>query len=335
MSFFRPKEPLYVIGPLAHLPERVVDNEEMVQWMGTGRAGWIEKRSGIVRRHWVSESESCSDLALKAALRLKAEHNLDFKRVRQLVLSTVSGDYPTPPTAPLVQHRLGLENVGAFDVGAACAGFVTGLHISAGLTASTGEDHLLVSSEVRSKFLDPQDFATAVLFGDGAAAALVTTDPSGATYELCASQLFADGSIATAIHIAGGGSRLPYSRMENQNQCFLHMENSAGLFLKAAEGMSEALVQFLNRLEVPLEKIAWVVPHQANLFLIRDIARRLKIDGQKVFETVQYTGNTSGASVGIALGELKKRTSLLPGDPIALLSAGGGGLAACALLICR
>lgn len=331
MSFFRAEKPVYLVGPAAHLPARVVRNEELVEWMGAGRASWIEKRSGIASRHWAADDEACSDLAVAAAQKLFRE-GVSQERVRQLVLTTVSADYPTPPTAPLVQDRLGLTNVGAFDLGAACAGFVTGLHVSAGLVTATGQDHLLISSEVRSKFLNKKDFATAVLFGDGASAALVTARPEGASFRFVASQLFSDGQVATVINIAAGGSRLPHSQNDDPAKCFLHMEDSASLFLKASEGMAEAATRFLAGLGVALERVAWIVPHQANQHLIRDIARRMGVPGQKVFETIQHTGNTSGASVGIALSELRATKKLNEGDLIVLLSAGGGGLAACSLL---
>lgn len=332
MSFLKPAQPVYLIGPDHYLPKRLVTNDALVEWMGAGRASWIEKRTGISSRHWVDDSQSCSDLAVEAANNFFKSEKFDKSRLGQIILTTVSGDYPTPPTAPLVQNRLGLENVGAFDLGAACAGFVSGLHTAASMAIATHQDQLLISSEVRSKFLDKGDFATAVLFGDGASAAAVSLDSKNAKYELLASRLFSDGAVATVINIAAGGSRLPSSKNVDPSKNFLHMEDSASLFLKAAEGMSEAATRFLADLAIPIEKISFVVPHQANLLLIRDIGRRMKISEGKIFETIQQTGNTSGASVGIALSLLNKSGKLKKNDYILLLSAGGGGLAACALL---
>jgi 3-oxoacyl-[acyl-carrier-protein] synthase-3 len=333
MSLLKVSDPIYLLGPEHHLPEREVTNEDLVEWMGAGRASWIEKRTGIQKRHWAQENESCSDLAVKAGEKLFSSFAIEREKIKHLVLTTVSGDYPTPPTSPLVQDRLKLKDVGAFDLGAACAGFATGLHVCAGLVGATHSDHLLLSSEIRSKFLSKEDFATAVLFGDGASAVVISQIKSkAAKFRFHASQLFSDGKVATVINIAAGGSRLPYHQSSDHKQGFLHMEDSASLFLKAAEGMSEAATQFLKNLGIAQEKIAWVVPHQANLLLVRDIARRMNLPGEKVFETIQHTGNTSGASVGIALSMLAQKNVLKSGEFILLLSAGGGGLAACCLL---
>lgn len=336
MSFHAAAKDVFLHGPVSHLPARKVSNDDLIAWMGRDiRASWIEHRTGIESRHWASDEEACSDLAAAAAEKLFADFPSKKAEARQLILATISGDYPTPPTAPLLQHRLGLRQVGAFDLTAACAGFVTGLHTAAQLHVASGETQLLLASEIRSKFLAKDDLAATALFGDGAAACFVSGEENGASFRYQASQLFSDGTVADIIAIQAGGSRLPYERAQNVEDRFLKMKKGATLFVKAAEGMAEAATQFLARVNLTVKDLDWVVPHQANLHLVRDVSRRLDLPAEKVVETVQFTGNTSGASVGIALAHLRANGRAPSRSRVLLLAAGGGGLAACALLEAR
>lgn len=334
MSFHRPREEIFIHGPVSFLPKNKVTNDDLIAWMGRDiRGSWIEHRTGIQSRHWASDEEACSDLAVAAAEKLFAEFPEHKEKARQVILATISGDYPTPPTAPLLQHRLGLKDVGAMDLTAACAGFVTGVHASAQFCASTGEDQLLIASEIRSKFLAKDDLAATALFGDGSAACFLSKEPGN--FRVIATQTFSDGSVADIIAIQAGGSRLPYEKAVNADDKHLKMKKGATLFVKAAEGMADAGLRFLQRMNLTVKDIDWVVPHQANLHLVRDVTRRLEVAQEKVVETVQFTGNTSGASVGIALAHLRASGGVAKGHRILLLAAGGGGLAACALLEAR
>lgn len=333
MSFHQPKADIFIHGPVAYLPARKMTNEDLIQWMGRDiRPSWISHRTGIESRHWAADGEACSDLAAAAAEKLFREYPDLKQEARQLMLATISGDYPTPPTAPLLQHRLGLRDVGAMDLTAACAGFTTAVHACAQFCAATGETQLLIASEIRSKFLAKDDLAATALFGDGAAACFVSREAKNASFHYVASQTFSDGSVADIIAIQAGGSRLPYERSTNPDERYLKMKKGATLFVKAAEGMAEAGERFLAKLGLKVADIDWVVPHQANLHLVRDVARRLNVQPERVIETVQFTGNTSGASVGIALSRLNEGGAASKGARVLLLAAGGGGLAACALL---
>ncbi len=332
MSTFRPREPIYLKGPFSHLPAKTVDNEAIIKWMGAKiRSSWIEKRTGIKSRQWV-ENESCSDLALAAAEKLLVARPELRSKIRQVILGTVSGDFISPPTSPLLQEKLGLTDCGAFDVGAACAGFVTGLHVGGSLAFSTGETQLLICSEIRSKYLSPKDFATAVLFGDGSAAVGIDTDPKGADFKLLGTKLASDGSVFDLISIPAGGSKRPFTSETDPEEAFLKMHDGASIFLKAVHAMTELPRQLLTELGIREEDLAWIVPHQANLLLINEIEKRFLGPTGRTIETVSRTGNTSGASVGIALDALRSRPELKKGDRILLASAGGGGLAACAVL---
>lgn len=333
MSFQSPTQPIYLRGPFGIVPDRRVDNQAVVDWMQSKiRPSWIEKRTGIQTRHWVAENESTSDLAFRACEKL-FNYSPDLKaQVRNIQLTTISGDFLTPPTSPLLQNRLGLKDSGAVDLGAACAGFVTGLHYSASLAASTNEVQLLVAADVRSKFIDPSDFATAVLFGDGAAACLVSNQEIEHDFIFLGSQLFSDGSIADLISIPTGGSKTPYSLSTDLRDTKLKMKQGAELFLRASEGMAAAAREFLNRMQVSIEQVKWFVPHQANLLLVHETARRLNINLDHVAQTVIKYGNTSGSSTGLALSDLLESKYLKSSDLVLLIAAGGGGLASCCLL---
>jgi 3-oxoacyl-[acyl-carrier-protein] synthase-3 len=333
MSFLRPARDVFIVGPETHLPERRMSNRDVLDWMGVAvRPSWIAHRTGVEERRWVEPDVACSDLAVAAATRLIDRHGIARPRIAQLLLATISGDHPTPPTAPLVLGKLGLDTAGAIDLGAACAGFTSGLHLAAALHLASDEEQLLIASDIRSKFLHRRDLATTALFGDGAASCLITSQRAGARFRLLASELGASPSIAELIGIRAGGSRLPHHQSHDEHDAYLRMTHGATLFMKGAELMRDAASSLLARAGCDIGELDWLVPHQANLHLIHAMTDKLGVPRHKVVETVQFTGNTSGASVGIALSHLAERLPLAPGQRVLLVSAGAGGSSACALL---
>ncbi|MDP1602880.1 MAG: ketoacyl-ACP synthase III [Legionella sp.] len=333
MNFFLAKTAIYLKGPSCALPEKTMSNQDVIDWMGAQqKPALISFSTGIRERRWVEQDEACSDLAIKAANALFEQKPEEKEHITQLILATISGDYLAPPTSPLVQHRLGLKNCGAFDIGAACAGFVVGLHTSAALAQATSGTILLIAAEIRSKFLDKNNFTTSVLFGDGAAACLIGPDKKDAEFRFIASALFSDGEVGDAVCIPAGGSRLPAAACSDAAQLFIQMKESTGLFVKAVNGMSNYAKDFLQQLNLTPDDIDWLVPHQGNMHLVLSVAKQLSIAPEKVIKTIDYTGNTSGASVGIALAHLIKHAQVKNGDKVLLVAAGGGGVAACALL---
>lgn len=333
MTILIAKNPVYITGPCSVLPERMMSNQDMVEWThSTHSPVMIAVSTGIRNRHWADDNEACSDLAFRAANKLLEKTACDRQKISQVILATISGDYPSPPTSPLVQHRLGLKNAGAFDLGAACAGFVTGLHTSAALNLATGGDILLIASDIRSKFINKDHFASAVLFGDGAAACLVTTDKLDAQFRFIASSLYSDGEVGDLVAVPAGGSRLPAANCNDPSLFYINIKENTALFVKAVTGMSETAKLFLDKLGIQASDIDWLVPHQGNKHLVLSVAKQLGIPMDKVIDIVETTGNTSGASVGIALAELNNRNKVMKGDKILLVSAGGGGMAASALL---
>lgn len=333
MNLLLAEKNIYLKGPVAYLPEHIMSNQDMINWMDSpNKPALISITTGIRERRWVNADQACSDLAILAANELFTRKPHEKQKIKQLILATISGDYLSPPTSPLIQHRLGLKNIGTFDLGAACAGFVVGLHTSSALAHVSTGSVLLIAAEIRSKFLDKENFATSVLFGDGAAATIVSADKEEAEFRYIASALFSDGEISDAISIPAGGSRSPAAGCTTKDSFFLRMKESTGLFVKAVTGMTQCALEFLTQMNLTTEQVDWLVPHQANMHLILSLAKQLSIPQQKLIKTIDYTGNTSGASVGIALHHLNHQAETKNGDKVLLVAAGGGGIAGCALL---
>jgi 3-oxoacyl-[acyl-carrier-protein] synthase III len=333
MNLFRAEKNLYIKGPFIALPDVVMTNQDVLDWMNSTQSPTVIGFStGIKQRHWVKDDQACSDLAVLASEKLFAAKPNEKESVRQIILATISGDYPSPPTSPLIQFRLGIDQAAAFDIGAACAGFVVGLHTGAALAQSTEGSVLLIASEIRSKFLNKENFATSVLFGDGAAACIVSRDSKNAEFRLLASALFADGEVADIVSTPAGGSRMPASRCEDPSQFFITIKESTALFVKAVNGMVESALAFLKEVGLQPKDIQWLVPHQGNKNLVLSVAKQLGISEENTIKTVEHTGNTSGSSVGIALEGLLTHKPIKAKDKVLLVAAGGGGIAACALL---
>lgn len=337
MSFLQPDFPVFLKGPCEFLPERTVTNEELARLVDPdsgvrARAEWIEQTTGISERRWVGPEQSCSDLAIGAAREILAEYPGEARSLRHLILSTISGDYTSPPTSPFVQHALGLEGIGAFDISAACSGFVAALHASAALCAASRETQLLISADVRSKFLAPADLRTLSLFGDGASALLLSAAAEGAVFRFLASQVLVDGSVADAIAVPAGGSKMPAHHPDAAANGFIKMREGATLFVKATQGTVQNAQGFMRRLGLSPDEVDWLVPHQGNIHLVRAVSKGLGIPAEKTIETIRTHGNTSGSTVGIALHRLRKSGKLRAGHKVLLCSAGGGGITANALL---
>ncbi len=336
MVIHLPRRDIFIKGPVGYLPEDIVSNAELLQRFGfesglQTRLTWIEGRTGIRERRWATKEQACSDLAVRAgrALFERVPHNPS--RITHCLLATISGDFPSPPTSPLVLHQLGLSGVSAFDLGAACAGFLNGLQTAACLQEVFGGDQLLIASDIRSKFLNPKDLATSILFGDAAVAAFISSDSANAKYKYLGATQFTDGSVADIIKIPMGGSRLPFRDQTDATENTIVMKDGAALFFKAIEGMEFVCRELLQALNLTLDDIDYLVPHQANLLMIRELAKRLNKTAACV-EIVQTMGNTSGTSTGLALEHLPSQFALQPRQKALLVSAGGGGFLAAAVL---
>ncbi|MBK7864527.1 MAG: beta-ketoacyl-ACP synthase 3 [Archangiaceae bacterium] len=311
-------------GTGAYLPERVVTNAEVVA-LGAGLSeDEIVRLSGIARRHWAAPGEATSDLAVHAARAALAQAGQPASAVDRLIVATVSPDHLSPSTACFVQQQLGLSPIPAFDVAASCSGFLFALELGARAIATGDRCVLAVAADVRSRWLDPTDRATAALFGDGAGAAVLTSGPSGEG--LLGIGLLVDGSGARSVYVPGGGSR------DKGGSAFIAMAEGPQVYLAAVEGMVATAEQLLSALGQTFDDVDLVVPHQPNKRILDRLARVARLPPQKLFINVDRIGNVSGATCAIALDEAIRTGAARPGMRVLLVTAGAGYTAGAALL---
>jgi len=312
-----------IIATGAYVPDNVVTNQDLEKIVETSDE-WIIERTGIRERRIVDGHQATSDLAYEAAsIALKRAH-LKPKDIDLIIVATITPDMPFPSTACILQDRLGAKNAAAFDVNAACSGFVYGLHIANSLIRSGLHQRiLLIGAEVLSKVTDWQDRTTCILFGDGAGAAIIeaTKEKKG----ILSTHIGSDGSLSELICLPGGGSRNPCSRdtiLKRLN--FIKMKGNE-TFKVAVRTLEELVVKTLKYNNLEPSQLSLLIPHQANIRIIQATAKRLNMPMEKVFVNIDKFGNTSAASVPIALDGAVQTGRVQDGDYI-LLEAFGGGL---------
>lgn len=315
-----------VIGTGSYLPSRVVPNEEIAQVVGVSPAH-IQRLTGIRSRHWAGEQEAASDLAIAAGRRALEAAGCEASAIDAIVLSTTSPDMAFPSTACLVQRGLGCKPVGAFDVSASCSGFLYGLSMAQAMIQSgQAKTCLVVAAEVKSRALDLQDPATALLFGDGAGAVILRGehDSTPEWRGILGIRLYADGASHGLIRIPSGGSRSPASAdTVKKREHMLHMQGSP-LFRVAIRRVEQAVHEILKEFGVQSGDLKQVVLHQANGRILDQIADRLEIERSRVASVIERYGNTSSASLPIALDDAVRHGHISPGDLVLLGSFGGG-----------
>jgi 3-oxoacyl-[acyl-carrier-protein] synthase-3 len=311
------------------LPERLVTNEELSRVVDTSDE-WIVSRTGIRARRFAGEGETAASMAADAGARALEAAGLDPAAVDLTVVATVSGDQPLPSTASFVQQRLGISGA-AFDLAAACAGFIYATQLGAAQIATGGAETVLVAgTEVLSRFLDFNDRTTCVLFGDGAGAAVLVP---GEEPGVIGSVLENQGQHARLLEIPAGGSREPASPdTVAGREHTIRMQNGSEVFKRAVVGMAEACARLLEKSGYTADDVSLLVPHQANGRIITSVAQRLSFPMERVFVDLEMVGNTSAASVPIALDHAWREGRLEPGD-LVLTVAFGAGLAYGANLI--
>jgi len=315
---------VHLAATSSHLPGTRVTTAALAAELGVD-ARELERLTGVVERRVAAPEEATSDL-LVAALAPLVTPEID-----RLVVATVTSDHPSPATAPLVQHRLGLPHVPAYDLSAACSGFVYALDAAARAIATGDRAVLVGAAECRVRTLSRATPGVRVLFGDGAGGARLSSAPSG--LRLLATGLGADGSGHAAVRVEAGGSRLPTS--EATVAAGLHalrMDDGPHVFMKATESFVMLADDFLGALGVPLSDVALVVPHQPNVRILERVARLLRLPRERLVVTCDRLGNVGGASAAIALDLASKDGRIRPGDKVLLLTAGAGYTAGAALL---
>lgn len=319
------------LGTGSYLPEKVLTNKDIEKIVETTDE-WIVTRTGIRERHMAGEIQATSDLAVEAAKKALADAKVNASDIDLIIVATITPDMPTPSTACLVQSKLGAVKAAAFDVSAACSGFVYGLSISkAFIESGMYKKILLIGAEKLSAFVDWQDRTSCVIFGDGAGAAVIGAVSEG-QHEILSSFMVANGNDADLLKIPGGGSRTPSS--ENSVQTGMHYLKMQGkeTFKIAVKVMAEATLEALRLAGLTMDQIALIIPHQANLRIIQAIGERMQLPDEKLVVNLDRVGNTSAASVIIALDECAHNGRLKKGDNIALVAFGAGTTLASAVV---
>jgi 3-oxoacyl-[acyl-carrier-protein] synthase-3 len=315
-----------VIGTGSYLPERVVTNEEVAAPLGL-LPDRVYRLTGIRERRWAAEREAPSDMAIEAGRRALAAAGCEASALDAVILSTTSPDRVFPSTACDVQRGLGCRGIGAFDVSASCSGFLYGLSMANAMVQSgQAKTCLVAAAEVKSRFLDLSDEATAVLFGDGAGAVVVRgeTDRGPRWRGVLGIRLHADGARHELIRIPAGGSRRPSSPDTVAQKDHMLRMNGAALFRVAIRHVEQAVQDILKEFGVRLDEVKQVVLHQANGRILAQVADRLGIPHDRLLSVIEQYGNTSSASLPIALDAAARQEKMAPGDLVLLGSFGGG-----------
>mgnify|MGYP006272443051 CR=1 FL=1 len=303
------------------VPERVLTNHDLEKMVDTSDQ-WIRERTGMVERRITDEQTAASDLALGAAHMAMNEAGVAADELDAILVATISPDYVFPATACLLQKRLGARTVASFDLSAACTGFLYGLQI-AGAFIESGRyrNILLVGVDTLSKVVDWEDRNTCVLFGDGAGAVILQPGESGG---LLGCVLGADGGAAELLYQPCGGSRIPISTEaigEKKHNLFM---NGREIFKHAVREMANSCLAVLDNASLSQDDVAALVPHQANIRIIEAVAQRLGFPMEKVFLNLQKYGNTSAATIPMALHEAREEGKIKSGDKVLMTSFGSG-----------
>jgi 3-oxoacyl-[acyl-carrier-protein] synthase III len=304
-----------ITGTGSYLPTRIVDNDEFAQRLETSDA-WIRERTGIARRHIAEEKQASSDLALEASRSALKSAGVNPQEIDLIVVATSTPDYIFPSTACLLQAKLGIKGCAAFDIQAVCTGFIYALATADGFIKNgTAKRALVVGAEVFSRILDWNDRGTCVLFGDGAGAVVLSADSRPGIH---ATRLHADGSQVELLSVPGN-----ISKGKIVGSPFLQM-NGQGVFKFAVRVLEDSARETVAAAGMQLADVDWLIPHQANVRILEAIARKLELPREKLVVTVDHHGNTSAASVPLALDEFVRAGTIRPGHRLLLQGVGGG-----------
>jgi 3-oxoacyl-[acyl-carrier-protein] synthase-3 len=315
-----------ITGLGVYLPSKILTNQELAKIVDTSD-DWIVQRTGIRERRIAAPEETTLSMAIEASKQALASARLGADQLDLVICATLIPEHTFPSTACLTQDAIGATKAGAFDLEAACAGFVYALSVArAYIVSGMAKNILVIGSETMSRVIDWQDRSTCVLFGDGAGAAVIQAAQEGDTAmgEIESVVLMSDGAKACHLMIPAGGSKMPASEQTvRDRQHFIKM-NGPEVFKGAVRGMADAFHQVLKSTNLQLEDVDLMVAHQANARIIEGVRSRLDLPTSKVYQNLQRYGNTSGASIPIALYDAVREDVLKEGMRVAVAGFGGG-----------
>ncbi|WP_461208481.1 beta-ketoacyl-ACP synthase III [Desulfocurvus sp. DL9XJH121] len=317
------KHPAYIRGFGCQVPPKILTNADLESMVDTSDE-WITTRTGIKERH-VCEGQTASDLASEAAKKALADAGMTPEDVTHIVCCTCTPDSYCPNAATQIQRKLGLAGRIAFDLNAACSGFLYGLYTARALVAADPKAVVLVAAvEILTSRTNWEDRTTCVLFGDGSGAAVVTREPGGRSVGIADARLASDGQYGDLLTFSGGGSGAPYRLGDTVGEEFFISMNGREVYKVAVRNMTATCKEVMADNGLTVDDIDWLVPHQANLRIIEAVGKKLAIPSERVFTNVQRYGNTSSASVGLALCEGIDQGLFKPGQRVLLTVFGGG-----------
>ena len=318
----RPQRRSAILGTGSELPSKIVTNHDLEKMVETSDE-WITVRTGIKERRVLEDGKGNADMALQAARRALADARMDAKDLDAIIMGTVTPDYPFPSSACVLEDMLGARNVFSFDVGAACSGFLNALSVADSfISMGKINNALVVGSDALSRLINWKDRGTCILFGDAAGAVVLGATENGSG--VLSTRLRTDGSYVKTLYVPAGGSLKPATaETVRRNEHTITM-NGKEVFKIAVRSMEEISRQALADAGVEINQVSLVIPHQANRRIIVALAERLGMPLEKVVVNVDKYGNTSAASIPVALDEARRQGRIKPGD-IVLLNAFGGG----------
>jgi len=313
-----------IIGTGAYVPDEVITNDYLEGLVDTSDE-WIKTRTGISERRRAASDAAVSDLALPASMQALEAANVAPEELDLIVVATITPDTYCPSAACWLQSRLGAKRAFAFDVNAACSGFVYGLSVADQFIRSGSVQRaLFVGAEIMTRVVNWKDRATCVLWGDGAGAVVLAPSENGRG--ILSSHLYSDGSNGETLTVAGGGSRVTPINRETVDQDLHTLKmNGQDTFKFAVRAFTEVCAEALQHNQLTAEEIDLFIPHQANIRIIDAAVKRLNLSKEQVMVTIHKYGNTSSASIPVALDEAVREGRIHPGDTL-LLAAFGGGL---------
>ncbi|MBP7653359.1 ketoacyl-ACP synthase III [Candidatus Dependentiae bacterium] len=317
------KTKIFIAGTGSYVPEKILTNADFEKMVDTTNE-WIIQRTGIEQRHIAAPDEATSDLGYKAALNAIDSAGISISEIDLIIVATVTPDMSFPSTACIIQNKLNAVNAACFDLSAACTGFIYALSVAKDIMSNNNNMNtaLIIAAETLSRITDYEDRSMCVLFGDGAGAAILKKGPGES--HIHDYILKADGSYGDLLKLPAGGSRMPASEHTIKNKLhFINMDGNA-VFKVAIKSMSSIAEEILLKNNMNVNNLDMVIFHQANIRILDFVRKRLQIPEDKVYINIQKYGNTSAATIAIALDEVVKKELVKKGSNILVVAFGGG-----------